>query len=78
MEKRQVNKRVTNVKGGMTMLEVMIKQLPWRRFLEDNWEVFIDDRWKKITDHQQILNLETGYKYGREYLKWQIGGLSSS
>lgn len=58
------------------MIEVMMEQVPWRRKAKDEWELFLHNKWIPIEDHEEIRHLELGFKYGREYLRWQISQLS--
>ena len=59
------------------MIEVMIRNNPWRRSKPGTWEVFEDDIWQAVTDAKEISALETGFKYGRDYLRWQISQLTA-
>lgn len=59
------------------MIEVMIRDIPWRRRKPGTWEKFIDDVWQVVTEGEEISALETGFKYGRDYLRWQISQLTA-
>lgn len=51
------------------------KYLIWKRVKEGEWSFYLTDDWQKITDPGHINSLEVGFRYGREFLKWQISQL---
>lgn len=48
------------------------KYLIWKRVKEGEWYFHLGDHWEKVTDPAHINSLEVGFKYGREFLRWQI------
>ncbi|MBA7709708.1 hypothetical protein ES703_118631 [subsurface metagenome] len=54
------------------------KYLIWKREAEGEWYFHLGDHWEKITDPAHINSLEVGFKYSREFLRWQIHQLDSS
>jgi hypothetical protein len=57
------------------MIEVRIDGDIWRRKTKGQWERWNVDHWEINISPRDIIALETGFEYGRQFLRWQISQL---